>query len=96
MRENHAPLHEPIGVSRNVIKTTPKRVTALWLFGTFIIISSAFIGVQIGIFLNNGLTEMAYWDALFFVLGIGSVIGFLTIILQESAQDLHIKIVKEK
>ena len=94
MRENDTH-HNPVGVSRNVIKTTPSRITALWLFGIFILMSASFIGVQIGIYLNGGLTDMAYWDGLFFVLGVSSVIGFLTIVIQENATDLRIKIVKE-
>jgi ABC-type multidrug transport system permease subunit len=95
MRDNETH-HDPVGVSRNVIKTTPNRITALWLFGIFILASATFIGVQIGIFLNGGLTDAAYWDGLFTALGVASTVGFMTIVVQENGQDIKVKIVREQ
>jgi hypothetical protein len=95
MRENDHSEHDSIGLRRDVIKTTPNRVTALWLFGIFILASATFVGVQIGIYLNGGLTDVAYWFGFFFVLGVSSIVGFLTIVIQEGGQSVRIKIVRE-
>jgi zinc transporter ZupT len=96
MRENDTPHQElPIGVSRTVIKTTPNRVTALWLFGIFILASVTFIGTWIGYFLFGGFTEMAYWFGFFAALLVSSVVGWFTIVIQENAQDIKVKIVRE-
>ena len=70
-------------------------MTALWLFGVLFIVSMAYIGVEIGVYLNGGLSDMAYWFGMFFVIGVSSAIGFITIIIQENAQDIKVKIVKE-
>jgi hypothetical protein len=95
MRDNVTPRHEPIGVSRNVIKTTPNRVTALWVFGIFIIASVAFIGTWFGVFLFGGFTDMAYAFGFGVTLAVCSAIGWFTIIIQENAQDIKVKIVRE-
>jgi len=87
--------NETIGVRRNVIKTTPNRMTALWIFGTFIIVSAAFVGAWIGYLLFGGFTELTYWFAFAIVLLISSLVGWFTIIIQENAQDLKIKIIKD-
>ena len=89
-------IRHPIGVQRNVIKTTPKRVTALWLFGTFIMASVAFIGTWIGYFLFSGFSDLAYWFGFFVVLFTCSMVGWFTIILQENAQNVSIKVVREQ
>ena len=82
-------------IKRNIIKDTPNRVTALWLFAVFILVSSVFIGVSIG-HMIFGLAEdiMAYWFGLFFTLLIGAVLGWFTIIIQENAQDIQIRVVQ--
>jgi hypothetical protein len=95
MRGNETHQHEPIGVSRNVIKTTPSRVTALWLFGIFIIASAAFVGTWFGYFLFGGFTDLAYAFGFGVTLFACSVVGWFTIIIQENGQDLKIKIIKQ-
>lgn len=87
--------HDPVGVRRDVIKTTPDRVTALWLFGIFILGSVAFVSTWIGYFLFGGFVEQAYWFGLAATLFVGSVIGWFTIIIQENAQDIKVKIVRQ-
>jgi hypothetical protein len=87
---------EPIGVSRNVIKTTPNRVTALWLFGVFMVASVAFVGMWIGYFLFGGFTDVAYCFGFGVTLLVCSVVGWFTIIIQESSSEFKIKVVKEK
>ena len=87
--------HEPIGVSRNVIKTTPNRVTALWIFGIFIVASVTFIGTWIGYFLFGGFTDTAYYFGFCVTLLVCSVVGWFTIVIQENAQDIKVKIVRE-
>ena len=87
--------HEPIGVSRTVIKTTPNRVTALWLFGIFIVASVAFVGTWIGYFLFGGFTDVAYLFGFAVTLFACGVVGWFTIIIQENAQDIKVKIVKQ-
>jgi zinc transporter ZupT len=94
MREVATP-HEPIGVSRNVIKMTPNRLTALWLFGTFIIASVAFVSTWIGYFLFGGFTDLTYAFGFGVTLFVCSMIGWFTIIIQENAQDLKIKIIHQ-
>jgi hypothetical protein len=95
MREINHSEHDSIGLRRDVIKTTPNRVTALWLFGVFILASVSFIGTWIGYFLFGGFTELAYWFGFFVVLCVSSVVGWFTIIIQENAQDIKVKIVRE-
>jgi len=95
MRGTDLKHHEPIGVSRTVIKTTPNRVTALWLFGVFMVASVAFIGTWIGYFLFGGFTDVAYCFGFGMTLLVCSVVGWFTIIIQENAQDIKVKIVKE-
>lgn len=95
MRENDTPHHEPIGVSRNVIKTTPTRVTALWMFGVFIMASVAFVGTWVGYFLFGGFNDLAYCFGFGMTLFVCSVIGWFTIIIQENAQDIKVKIVRQ-
>lgn len=84
-------------IKRNIIKDTPNRVTALWLFGVFILVSSVFVGVSIG-HMIFGLAEdaMAYWFGLFFTMLVGAVLGWFTIVIQENAQDIQIKVVQVK
>jgi zinc transporter ZupT len=96
MRENDTPHHEGIGVSRNVIKTTPNRVTALWLFGVFMVASVTFIGTWIGYFLFGGFTDVAYCFGFGVTLLVCSVVGWFTIIIQESSQSVQIKVIKEQ
>jgi len=91
--DNH---HDPIGVQRNVIKTTPNRITALWLFGIFILASATYVGVQIGNYLSGIAVTDPYWFGFFVALGVSSVVGWFTITLQENAQDFKIKIVREQ
>ncbi len=88
---------EPFRIKRDVLKSSPNRVTAMFLFGVFILISSVFIGVSIGHWIF-GVSDntMAYWFGLFFTLLSGSVIGWFTIVLQENAQDIQIKVVQQK
>lgn len=88
--------HDSVGVRRDVIKTTPDRVTALWLFGIFILGSVAFVSTWIGYFLFGGFVEQAYWFGLAATLFIGSVIGWFTIIIQESSSVFKIRVIKEK
>ncbi len=95
MRENDLQ-HDPMGISRNVIKTTPNRITAMLLFGIFIVASAVYIGVQIGNYLSGVPVTDPYWFALFVALGAGSVIGWFTIVIQENAQDIKVKIVREQ
>lgn len=95
MRETDIPRHEGIGVSRNVIKTTPNRVTALWLFGVFMVASVAFIGTWMGYFLFGGFTDVAYFFGFGVTLLVCSVVGWFTIIIQESSQSVQIKVIKE-
>jgi hypothetical protein len=94
MRENDHSEHNSIGLRRDVIKTTPNRVTALWLFGIFILASMAYIGTWIGYFLFGGFTDLAYCFGFFVVLFVSSVIGWFTIVIQENAQDIKVKIVR--
>ena len=94
MEEIHSD-RSSIGLRRDVIKTTPNRVTALWLFGIFILTSVSFIGTWIGYLLFGGFTDMAYWFGFFIVLFVSSLIGWFTIIIQENAMDLKIKVIKE-
>jgi ABC-type multidrug transport system permease subunit len=94
MPENQTSRREPVGVSRNVIKTTPNRITALWLFGIFIIASTVFCGTWFGAFLFGGLTDMAYGFGFAVTLCIWSVIGWFTIVLQDNAQDIKVKIIQ--
>jgi zinc transporter ZupT len=96
MRETDTPRHEGIGVSRNVIKTTPNRVTALWLFGVFMVASVTFIGTWIGYFLFGGFTDVAYCFGFGVTLLVCSIVGWFTIIIQENAQDIKVKIVKQE
>ena len=93
MRDNP---NQNIGVSRNVIKTTPNRVTALWLFAVFTIASAAFVGTWLGYFLFGGFTDLAYYFGFCVTLFVCSVIGWFTIVIQESSQSLKINIIKEK
>lgn len=95
MRNSDTPKQEPIGVSRTVIKTTPNRLTALWLFGIFMAASVAFIGTWIGFFLFGGFTDVAYCFGFAITLCVCSVVGWFTIIIQENAQDFKIKIIKQ-
>jgi hypothetical protein len=95
MEENHSD-RSSIGLRRDVIKTTPNRVTALWLFGIFILASVCFIGTWIGFFLFGGFTDLAYCFGFFVTLLVSSVIGWFTIIIQENATDLKVKIVRER
>jgi hypothetical protein len=39
---------------------------------------------------------MAYWFGFFFTLLIGSIVGWFTIVLQDNAQDIQIKVVQQK
>jgi len=96
MRDTENLSKEAVGVSRNVIKTTPSRVTTLWLFGVFIIASVAFIGTWFGYFLFGGFTDLAYFFGFGVTLFVCSTIGWFTIIIQENAQDIKVKIVKER
>lgn len=90
-------MKDPFGIKRDVLKSTPNRVTALWLFGAFALISLVYIGVSIGHLIYGEVNDtMAFTFGLFFTLGVGSVIGWFTIILQESAQDVQIKVVQQK
>jgi uncharacterized membrane protein len=95
MEENHTE-RRSIGLRRDVIKTTPNRVTALWLFGIFILTSVSFVGTWIGYLLFGGFTDIAYCFGFFIVLFVSSVIGWFTIIIQENAQDIKVKIVRER
>ncbi len=95
MRDYDTSRHEPIGVSRNVIKTTPNRVTALWLFGVFMVASVAFVGTWIGYCLFGGFTDTAYLFGFGVTFLMCSVVGWFTIIIQENAQDIKVKIVRE-
>ena len=83
-----------IGLRKDVIKTTPNRVTALWLFGIFILASVSFIGTWIGYFLFGGFTDLTYLFGFFVVLAVSSVIGWFTIIVQESGQNVSIKVIR--
>jgi ABC-type multidrug transport system permease subunit len=85
-----------LGIRRDVIKTTPNRITALWLFGIFILASAAFIGVWLGFFLFGGFIDVAYYFGFAVVLLVSSVIGWFTIVIQENAQDIKVKIVREQ
>ena len=96
MHEKDHSENSSIGIRKDVIKTTPNRVTALWLFGIFILISVSFIGAWIGFFLFRGFTDVAYCFGFFVVLFVSSVIGWFTIVIQENATDLKIKVIKEK
>jgi zinc transporter ZupT len=96
MRENDTSHHEGIGVSRNVIKTTPNRVTALWLFGIFITASVAFVGTWFGYFLFGGFNDLSYAFGFGVTLFVCSVVGWFTIIIQENAAEFKIKIVKQE
>lgn len=84
-----------IGLRKDVIKTTPNRVTALWLFGIFILVSVSFIGTWIGYFLFRGFTDLAYCFGFFVALSVSSVIGWFTIVIQESRQNISIKVIRE-
>jgi hypothetical protein len=86
---------DSIGLRRNIVKISPNRVTALWLCAIFILVSATFVGTWIGYLLFGGFTEMAYWFAFFLDLFVCSAIGWFTIIIQENAQDIKIKIIKE-
>jgi zinc transporter ZupT len=96
MRENVTPRQEGIGVSRNVIKTTPSRVTALWLFGIFMMASVVFVGTWFGYFLFGGFNDLAYMFGFGVTAFVGSVVGWFTIVLQENAQNVQIKVIKEQ
>jgi ABC-type methionine transport system permease subunit len=96
MRNDNDSRSDEIGVRRNVIKTTPDRVTALWLSMIFIIGSAAFIGTWIGYFLFGGFCDLAYTFGFGSTVFVCSVVVWFTIIIQENSQDLHVKIVKER
>jgi|FreactcultuFSWF8_1027224.scaffolds.fasta_scaffold00657_18 hypothetical protein len=90
-------MSDQFGIKRNVLKTTPRRLTALWLLGIFILTSSVFIGVHIGYALFGSLDNiMAYTFGFFFTLFTGSVIAWFTMALQENAQDIQIRVVQTK
>lgn len=95
MAEDDHPNRDSIGLRRDVIKTTPNRVTALWLFGILILTATVFVGTWIGYFLFGGFTDLAYWFGFFVTLLVSSVIGWFTIILQENAVNLRVKVVRE-
>jgi hypothetical protein len=95
MQDDGHPKHDSIGLRRDVLKPTPNRVTALWLFGIFILASVTFIGVWIGYFLFGGFTDLTYWFGFFVALFVSSVIGWFTIIIQENAQDIKVKIIRQ-
>ena len=95
MRENDHSEHNSIGLRRDVIKTTPNRVTALWLFGICILAAAAFVGTWLGYFLFGGFTDVAYLFGFFVALFTGSIVGWFTIVVQENAQDIKVKIVRE-
>jgi hypothetical protein len=96
MREKDHSEHNSIGLRRDVIKTTPNRVTALWLFGIFILASVTYIGTWIGYFLFGGFTDLTYWFGFFVVLFVSSTIGWFTIVIQENAQDIKVKIIQQE
>jgi len=87
--------NDSIGYRRNIIKISPNRVTVLWLCAIFVLISTTFIGAWIGYILFGGFNEMSYWFAFFVDLFVCSLTGWLTIVIQENAQDIKIKIIKE-
>jgi hypothetical protein len=86
---------ESIGLRRNIIKISPNRVTALWLCAVLILTSATFVGMWTGYILFGGFTEMTYWFAFFTDLFICGMIGWFTIVIQENAQDIKIKIIRE-
>ncbi len=88
---------EPFRIRRDMLKTSPNRVTALWLLGIFILVSTVFVGVAIGHAIFGSFNDiMAYWFGFFFTLLIGSIVGWFTIVLQDNAQDIQIKVVQQK
>lgn len=88
---------EPLSIKRDVLKSSPNRVTAMFLFGIFIVVSSVFVGVCIGHWIFGASDNtMAYWFGLFFTLLSGSITGWFTIVLQENAQDIQLKVVQQK
>jgi hypothetical protein len=84
-------------IKRSVIKETPNRMTMRWFCGVFILISSVFVGVGLG-HMIFGIADdaMAYWFGMFFTLLIGGVVGWFTIVLQENAQNIQIRVVQQK
>jgi hypothetical protein len=87
---------EPFRIKRSVKKDTPDRVTALWLLGFFLILSIPYLGIWIGYFLYEDWGMWTYLFGLVFSLFVGGVIAWFTLIIQENAQDIQIRVVQQK
>ena len=71
-------------------------VTALWLLGMFLVISIPYIGIWLGYFLYGDWGMWTYLFGLMFSLGVGSILGILVLIIQESGQDIQIRVVEQR
>ena len=90
-------MSEPIRIKRTVNRATPNKVTALWLLGIFIVGSALFIGIQIGNYFSGIFDpSMAYLVGVAFALLTCSVVAWFTMIIQENAQDIQIRVVQQK
>ena len=89
-------MSEPFRINRTTIKDSPNRVTALWLLGMFLVISIPYIGIWLGYFLYGDWGMWTYLFGLMFSLGVGSILGILVLIIQESGQDIQIRVVEQR
>jgi len=67
-----------------------------WLFGIFVVLSSAFIGTYVGYVIFGGLAIMAYVFGFSFLLFVLGVLGIFTVILRRTVQEVTIKIVQDQ
>jgi len=89
-------MSEPFRIKRTTIKDSPNRVTALWLLGMFLVISIPYIGIWLGYFLYGDWGMWTYLFGLMFSLLVGAGVGWLTLVIQESGQDIQIKVVEQR
>lgn len=85
---------EPFRIKRKTIKDTPNRVTALWIIGMLLFISVPSLGTLIGYYMFWDWGILTCFFALFFTLAVGLVIAWFTLIIQENAQDIQIRVVE--
>jgi hypothetical protein len=62
----------------------------------FLVISIPYIGIWLGYFLYGDWGMWTYLFGLMFSLLVGAGVGWLTLVIQESGQDIQIKVVEQR